>query len=148
MNGGGRRIRLSTVYAGERRWCSGREWRRVKNTTKCSLAFTRYSFTSSRLSFVHASIVLSFCRPACIAHTLLQYHCTTVGGQYKPTSLVYAIHHMMLVITISCKGQSVVYGSSPPAWRMARCALTMRWCSGREWRRAKNTTGCRIKRWP
>jgi len=41
--------------------------------------------------------------------TLVQYYCTTIG-QYTtppPTSRLYAIHHTILVITISCKGQMV-----------------------------------------
>jgi len=40
--------------------------------------------------------------------TLLQYYCTFIG-QYKtplPTSCLYAIHHTVLVITISCEGQT------------------------------------------
>jgi len=39
--------------------------------------------------------------------TLVQYDCTIIG-QYKtplPTSRLYAVHHTILVITISCKGQ-------------------------------------------
>jgi len=39
--------------------------------------------------------------------TMVQYYCTTIG-QYTsplPTSRLYAIHHTLLVITISCKGQ-------------------------------------------
>ena len=39
--------------------------------------------------------------------TLLQYHCTTIA-QYTPSSptpLLYAIHHTILVMGISCKDQ-------------------------------------------
>ena len=39
--------------------------------------------------------------------TLVQYYCTIIG-QYTtplPTSRVYAIHHTILVISISCKGE-------------------------------------------
>jgi len=42
--------------------------------------------------------------------TRLQYDCTTIA-QYMtppPTSLVYAIHHTILVMTISCEGQLAV----------------------------------------
>jgi len=57
-------------------------------------------------SFLHESIVLSFSRRACIAHTVA----TLLHGSwaiYDPpsTSVLYAIHHITLVITISCKGQ-------------------------------------------
>ena len=40
---------------------------------------------------------------------LVQYYCT-ITGQYKtppPTSRLYAIHNTILVITTSCKGQTV-----------------------------------------
>ena len=39
--------------------------------------------------------------------TLLQYYCTAIGQNTTPpsTSLWYAIHHTILAITISCKGQ-------------------------------------------
>jgi len=39
--------------------------------------------------------------------TLLQYYCTAIG-QYMtphPTLLVYAIHHTIWAMAISCKGQ-------------------------------------------
>jgi len=69
------------------------------------LAFTRYSFTSllctNQPSFPSP-------RPPALP-TLVQYYCTMIG-QYEtplPTSHVYAIHHTILVITISCKGQAV-----------------------------------------
>jgi len=51
--------------------------------------------------------------------TLLQYYCMIIG-QYKtplPTSRVYAIHHTILVITISCKCQT----RSPRACGAPRC---------------------------
>jgi len=55
---------------------------------------------------VHESIVLSFLPPTYIAHTvaiLLHDH----WAIYDPpsTSLLYAMHHTLLAITISCKGQ-------------------------------------------
>jgi len=72
---------------------------------------------------VHDSTILPFPAPTCIlpkiAYTLVQYYCTTIGigiiGQYAardpPSDLpfvchTYAIHHTILVITISCKGQA------------------------------------------
>jgi len=70
------------------------------------LAFTRWCLTSSRVctnqSFFHSS------GPPALP-TVLQYYCTTIA-QYttppSPTPLFYAIHHTILLITISCKGQS------------------------------------------
>jgi len=67
------------------------------------LAFTRCSFTSR----LFCTNQLSFHSPRPPASpTLVQYHCATIG-QYTtppPTSCLYAIHHTILVITISCKG--------------------------------------------
>jgi len=68
------------------------------------VASTRYSFTSSRLCTNQASF--SFFRPACTAHTVaLLLH--GYARIYDPPStfLLYATHHTILVITISCKGQ-------------------------------------------
>jgi len=67
-----------------------------------SLAFTR----SSRLCTNQP-----YFRPPCppALPTLVQYYCATIG-QYStplPTSRLYVIHHTLLVITISCKGQHV-----------------------------------------
>jgi len=60
---------------------------------------------------VHEPIVLSFFPPACIAHTgAILLHGI---GQYTPphlTPLVYAIHHTILAVVISCIGQ----GTLPP----------------------------------
>ena len=53
-------------------------------------------------SFVHESIVLSFFRPACIAHAVaILVH--DYWAIYDPpsTSLLYAIHLTRLLITIS-----------------------------------------------
>jgi len=68
------------------------------------LAFTRDSFTSRLLCTnqpcYHSPHPLAW-------STLVQYDCTILT-QYKtplPTSRVYAIHHTILVITISCEGQ-------------------------------------------
>jgi len=72
---------------------------------KANLAYTRYSLTS-RLVCTHQ---LSFPSPRPPAlPTLVQYYCT-IRGQYTiplPTSCLYAIHHTILVITISCKGHA------------------------------------------
>jgi len=64
----------------------------------------KISFTSSRLctnqSCFHSS------RPPALL-TLLQYYCTAIGQYTTPqlTSRVYAIHYIILVITILCKCQ-------------------------------------------
>jgi len=57
-------------------------------------------------SFVHESIVLLFLPPTCIAHTVaILLHDYRAIYDPPSTSLLYAIHHTMLVIIISCKGQ-------------------------------------------
>ena len=72
-----------------------------------SLVFTRYSFTS-RLLFTNQPSFHSP-RPSALL-TLVQYYCTIIGLYTTPlpTSRLYAIHHTILVITISCKGQITV----------------------------------------
>jgi len=70
------------------------------------LAFTRYWFTL-RLVCTNQPSFHSPRLPA--LPTLVQHYCTIIG-QYTtplPTSRVYVIHHTILVITISCKGQVV-----------------------------------------
>ena len=55
---------------------------------------------------MHKSIVLSFFQRACIAHTVaILLHGYWAIYDPPSTSLWYAIHHTILVITISCKGQ-------------------------------------------
>ena len=65
------------------------------------LAFTRYSFTSRLLCTNQPS----FHSPGPPAFaTMVQYYCTVIG-QYttpRPTSLLYDMHHTILVITILC----------------------------------------------
>jgi len=72
-----------------------------------ALAFTRYSFTWGLVCRNQPS----FQSPGPPALPILvQYYCT-INGQYTtplPTSRVYALHHTILVITISCKGQVVL----------------------------------------
>jgi len=48
--------------------------------------------------------------PTCIAHpgAILLHHYWAQYTTPPPTSRVYAIHHTILLITISCKGQVVV----------------------------------------
>ena len=68
------------------------------------LAFTRYLFTSRLVCRNQPSFHPP--RPPALP-TLVQYYCTIIG-QYTtplPTPRVCAIHHTILVITKSCKGQ-------------------------------------------
>jgi len=69
---------------------------------------------------VHESILIpSFFRPACTAHTVaVLLH--DYWAIYDPpsTSLLYATHHTILVITISCRDQSPMrasFSTSPSA---------------------------------
>jgi len=56
---------------------------------------------------VHEPIVLSFFRPACIAHTgAILLHGYWAIYDPPPDPLVYAMHHTILAIAKSCKGQS------------------------------------------
>ena len=56
--------------------------------------------------FVNESIVLSFLPPTCIAHTVaILLHAYWAIYHPPSTSLMYAIHHTILVITILYKGQ-------------------------------------------
>ena len=69
-------------------------------------AFARYSFTARLLCTKQPSFHPR--RPPALP-TLVQYYCTV--GQYTtphPDCCLSAIHHTILVITISCKGQGVV----------------------------------------
>ena len=72
------------------------------------LAFTRYCFTS-RLLRMNQSSVHCPLPPALPAR--LQYFHTSIAQYTTPptTSRLYAIHHTILVITISCKGQIVLH---------------------------------------
>jgi len=71
----------------------------------CRLAFTRYCFYSE--AFVHESIIRVLPPPTCIARTiaiLLQVDRAIYDA--PPTPLFYAIHHTILVMTISCTCQA------------------------------------------
>ena len=89
--------------------CAARTGRFKAHQRRCfvhghSLAFTRYSFTS-RLSCTNQP---SFHPPRLPAlPTPVQYDCTIIGQYTTPllSYRLYAIHHTILVITISCKGQ-------------------------------------------
>ena len=73
------------------------------------LAFTRYSFvvTWGCVAVVHEPTILSFPPPT---STCIVQYSRTIIGQYTtplPNSRLYTIHHAILVITISCKGQVI-----------------------------------------
>ena len=69
------------------------------------LAFTRYSFASRRLCTNHSSL---YSPRLPTLPTLFQYYCTSIAQYTTPsTSLVYAIHHTISVMTVSCKDQPV-----------------------------------------
>jgi len=60
-------------------------------------------------AFVHESSIPSLPPSSCAAHTvaiLLQYYCALYNA--PPTALLYAIHHTILLMAISCKGQGGV----------------------------------------
>jgi len=64
---------------------------------------------------VHESIILLLLPPACIARTnaiLLHVYCAIYDA--PPTPLMYAIHHTLLLLAISCKGQLPPLCSSAP----------------------------------
>jgi len=76
-------------------------------TASAALAFTRYCFTSK----VYCGRQSSFYPPRSPPPkpTLLQYYCTP-NAQYttpSPTPCLYGIHHTILVMAISCKGQAL-----------------------------------------
>ena len=84
----------STAADAATAWAAAAAW---------ALVFTRYWFTSICVC-TNQSSVLSSGPPA--LPTLLQYYCTSIG-QYTtphPNPLVYAIHHTILAMAISCKG--------------------------------------------
>jgi len=61
-------------------------------------------------SVVHESTIRLPTSPTCIV-TLVQYYCTIIRQctTRLPISRLYAKHHTILVITISCKGQLGLY---------------------------------------
>jgi len=58
---------------------------------------------------VHESSIPSLPPPSCAAHTvaiLLQYYCALYNA--PPTALLYATHHTILLMAVSCKCQRAV----------------------------------------
>jgi len=75
------------------------------------LTFTRYFVTSK----LYCGSPSSFCCPPPSAKpTLLQYYCTPIAQYTPPPPILpfFAIHHMLLVVAVSCKGQAPA--PSPP----------------------------------
>jgi len=73
------------------------------------LAFTRYCFTSKLYCVSQSSF---HCPQPPANPTLLQYCCTTIA-QYTPHHRpppLYATHHTISVMAISCKGQPADVG--------------------------------------
>jgi len=96
-----RYVRIQLVTVGY----SGIQWICCNMARYRDLPFTRYSFTSRLLRTNQPSLHSS--RPPALP-TLVQYY-STIIRQYTtplPTSRLYAIHHTILVIPISCKGQT------------------------------------------
>jgi len=84
------------------------------------LTFTRYSFTFNILCTSQ-----SFVYPPPVLPTLLQDHCTAINARPPPTPLLYAIHHTLLVMTISCKGQVPPPCTEPLPARAPSVTLTL-----------------------
>jgi len=67
------------------------------------LAFTRYSF-ALRLLYTNQSSL--YCLPPLALPIIVLYYCTTCAIYDPPRPpLAYAIHHTILAMAISCKGQ-------------------------------------------
>ena len=96
----------------------------------CVLAFTRYGLTSSR-SCTNQSSFHSSGPPA--LPTLVQYYCTAIGQHTTShlTPLVYAIHHIILAMAISCKGQGrgCAAGGDRPAQTCCSCRIRVYFAS-------------------
>jgi len=91
------------------------------------LAFTRYLLTFN--AFVNEPTIISLSPPARKAHTVaivLRDYCARYTP--PPTLRVYAIHHTILVIAISCEGQTICHTASistPHRLRVLVIATTM-----------------------
>ena len=58
---------------------------------------------------MHESITIIFPPPTCIAHTIaiLLHDLRNIRPPTRPDPLLYATHHTILVIAISCKGETL-----------------------------------------
>jgi len=75
-------------------------------------------------AFVHESVILLSPSPTCNAHTIairLRDYCAIYDPH--PTPLVYAIHHTILAVAISCEGEAGSCGFSLPVCGVWLCAL-------------------------
>ena len=76
------------------------------------LAFTRYCFTLRLLCTNQSSV---YCPPpTCIPRTIaILLHVYSAVYDAPPTHLLYAIHHTILAMAISCKGHNPYIGVNP-----------------------------------
>ena len=78
-------------------------------TAYSELSFGLYKISFYFEAFVHESTILSFPAPTCIAHPgAILLHDYWAVYDPPPTFCLYAIHYTILVITISCKRQTLV----------------------------------------
>ena len=89
----------------------------------CGLAFTRYSITLN-LSCTSRSSVY------CSLHLYCSHYCNAIVWLMRnirppPDSLVYAIHHTILAVAISCEGQCVALWGSLIDWSIHK---TLHFC--------------------
>jgi len=88
-----------------------------EDTTGAQVCYERVRFGLYKILFyfeahVHESILFDCSLPTHIAHTITQCGRTTIARytthDAPPTPLLYAIHHAVLIVAISCKGQGTV----------------------------------------
>jgi len=90
-----------------------RQWHRVNPTRCCGSGLARpldlglYKIFVHAIAFLHLSIIIVLPPPYALL-TLSPHDCTTNAQDATPhlTPLVYAVHHTILGMTISCKGQA------------------------------------------
>jgi len=106
--------------------------------SSCALALTGYCFTSR--TYCGSQSALYGLPPTCNAYPiaiLLQAYCAIYAP--PPTLLVYAIHHTILVMEMSCKGQ--VQTGSIHIYRYSEMAFLRRFArAARRWPIAKSAS--------
>ena len=108
--------------------------RRCVTKSRSRLCVRRFSATELGVykiffhfeAFVHESIILVLPPPICISHTIaipLHGYCAECDTPSDP--LLYSIHHTMLTIAISCKGEHGTFrgSSGSPPRNLARFRL-------------------------
>jgi len=88
------------------------EKKQKKNTHKGVLGWPSQDILFLRCGCTRINHLFIPPRPLAVP-ALVQYYCTTIG-QYttpSPDSRLYAMHHIILVITISCKAKAWVKGA-------------------------------------